>query len=167
MKAQAGSARTPKLRADLYAAAATLIAVLERIEPERWARVPGSSVWSVGKDASHVAEAAAYHLWIVRLTIGQTASSRRPIIERRELTTAMTTRETVDLIRRRTEEAGALISSLSDEQLALPTRPPRARASALAGTIELVVIGHYDTHRRAIERKLRDGTVGSVHASGS
>ena len=61
MKAQAGSARVVKLEADLRAAAAALISVIQRIEPERWAHVPGSSIWSVGKDAAHVAEAAAYH----------------------------------------------------------------------------------------------------------
>jgi hypothetical protein len=115
-------------------------------------------VWSVGKDAAHVAEAAAYHQWIVRLTIGQNVSWRRPIIERQELTTTMTAQQALDLIRQRTEEGAALISSLSDEQLDLPTRPPRARGQALADTIELVLIGHYDVHRRDIERKLRDGT---------
>jgi uncharacterized damage-inducible protein DinB len=157
MKAQAGPARAAKLVAELDAAAAALISLLQRIEPERWTHVPDSSVWSVGKDAAHVAEAAVYHQWIVRLTIGQKVSSRRPVIERQELTTTMTARQAVELIRQRTEEGAALISGLSGEQLALTTRPPRARAQALADTIELVLIGHYDTHRRDIERKLRDG----------
>ena len=158
MNDRAGSVRAAKLEADLHAAAATLISVVQRIEPERWTHVPGPSVWSVGKDAAHVAEAAVYHQWIVRLTFGQKVSSRRPVIERHELTTTMTTQQVVDLIQRRTEEGAALISSLGDDQLALPTRPPRARAQALADTIELVLIGHYDTHRRDIERKLRDGS---------
>ena len=152
------SARTAQLETDLHAAAAALISVVQRIEPERWAHAPGSSVWSVGKDAAHVAEAAVYHQWIVRLTIGQKVSSRRPVIERQELTTTMTTQQAADLILRRTKEGAALIASLSDEQLALPTRPARARAQVLAATIELVLIGHYDTHRRSIERKLRDGS---------
>jgi uncharacterized damage-inducible protein DinB len=150
--------RATKLEADLHAVAAALISILEPIEPERWTHVPGRSVWSVGKDAAHVAEAAVYHQWIVRGTIGQVVSSRRPGIERQEVTTTMTAQQAVDLIRRRTEESAALISSLSDEQLALPTRPHRARAQALADTIELVLIGHYDSHSRGIERKLRDRT---------
>jgi uncharacterized damage-inducible protein DinB len=158
MNAPARSARAAKLEADLNAAAATLISVLEPIEPERWTHVPSPSIWSVGKDAAHIAEAAAYHQWIVRLTIGQKVSSRRPVMERQELTTPMTVQEAVALIRQRTEEGGALISSLSDEQLAVPTRPPRARGQVLADTIALVLIGHYDGHRRDIERKLRDGT---------
>lgn len=111
-------ARATKLVADLHAAAAALIKNLERIEPERWSQVPAPSVWSVGKDAAHVAEAAVYHQWIVRLTIGQKVSSRRPAIERTELITTMTAKEAVHLIRQHTEEGVALVSSLSDEELA-------------------------------------------------
>ena len=155
MTAQAGPPRATKLEADLHAAAGALISVLQRIEPEQWVHVPGSSVWSVGKDAAHVAEAALYHQWIVGRTIGQKVSSRRPAIERQKLTTSMTAQQVIDLILERTAEGAALISSLSDEQLALPTRPPRARAQALADTIVLVLIGHYDAHRRGIEQKLR------------
>ncbi len=144
------------LAAHLQEAAAGLISVLERIEPDRWSRVPGPSIWSVGKEAAHVAEANAYHQWIVRRTIGEHVSSSRPAIERLELTTRTTGPQAVDLIRERTEASAALISSLSDEQLAMPTRPPRARAQTLAETIERVLIGHYDAHRRDIERKLSD-----------
>ena len=157
MEAQAGAPRATKLEADLQAAAAELISVVERVEPERWMRVPGSSVWSIGKDAAHVAEAATYHQWIVRLTIGHKVSARRPVIERQQLTTTLTASQAVDLIRERTRDSAALIASLSDEQLALPTRPPRARGQALADTIERVLIGHYQAHRRDIEQKLRQG----------
>ena len=156
MTTDAGSARASRLVADLRAAAAALVSSLEGIEPERWAHVSGPSGWSVGKDAAHVAEAAVYHQWIVRRTIGQSVSSRRPAIERQERTTALTTQQAVDLIRRRTEDGAALIETLTDEQLALPTRPVRPRAPTLADVIELVLIGHYDTHRRDIERKLSD-----------
>jgi uncharacterized damage-inducible protein DinB len=156
MTVQAGSARAKQLGADLRVAAGALLSLLERIDPERWSNVPGSSVWSIGKDAAHVAEAAVYHQWIVRLTIGEEVSSRRPAIERRELTTAMTTQQVMDLIRQRTDEAAALISGLTDIQLNAPTRPPRARGQMLADTIELVLIGHYHAHRRDIERKLRE-----------
>jgi uncharacterized damage-inducible protein DinB len=142
MKSQASVALGPRLEADLRTAASALISVLERIEPERWTHVPGASVWSVGKDAAHVAEAAAYHQWIVRRTIGQKMSGRRPVLERQELTTTMTTEQAVDLIRQRTNEGAALISSLSDEQLAMPARPPRARAQMLADTIQLVLVRH-------------------------
>jgi uncharacterized damage-inducible protein DinB len=161
MESHANAPRAATLGADLLAAASTLISVLERMEPERWMHVPGPSVWSVGKDADHVAEAAVYHQWIVRLTIGQKVSGRRPVIERQELTTIMTMQQAVDLIRKCTDEGAALISSLTDEQLAMPTRPPRARGQVLADTIRLVLIGHYDGHRRDIERKLRDGGMAS------
>jgi uncharacterized damage-inducible protein DinB len=156
MNVQAGGARGKKLAAELHAAAEGLISLLERIDPERWSQVPGPTVWSIGKDAAHVAEAAVYHQWIVRVTIGEKVSSRRPAIERLELTTAMTPRQGVDLIRDRTDEGRALLAGLTDEQMALPTRPPRARGQVLAETVELVLIGHYDAHRRDIERKLGD-----------
>jgi hypothetical protein len=74
----------------------------------------------------------------------------------------MTTEQAVALIRQRTNEGAALISTLSEEQLAMPTRPPRARAQVLADTIQLVLIRHYDTHRRDIELKLRDGRPASL-----
>ena len=64
-------------------AAARLIAVIEPIDDERWRNPSEPGVWSIGKDAEHVAEAAVYHQWIVRLTIGQKVSSRRPALERR------------------------------------------------------------------------------------
>jgi hypothetical protein len=156
MKVQAASSRATTLAADLNATAAALVSVVQLIEPEWWTHVPGASVWSVGKDAAHVAEDAVYHQWIVRLTIGQKVSSRRPAIERRELATTMMAAEVVDLICQRSAEGVALISSLSDEQLALPTRPPRAQGQLLVDTINRVLIGHYDVHRLDIERKLPD-----------
>ncbi len=61
----------------------------------------------------------------------------------------------------RTLEGAGLIASLTDDQLTLPTRPPRAQGEALAGTIERVLIRHYDAHRREIERKLRRGAPGA------
>lgn len=103
----------------------------------------------------HVAEAAIYHQWIVRLTIGQAAASRRPAIERNRMTTHHSPREVVDLLNERTREGVRLLLDLTDEQLELPTRPPRARGQRLAETIERVLIGHYDTHRLEIEAKLR------------
>jgi hypothetical protein len=106
------------LVADLHAASAALIASVEQTRPELWWRVPAASEWSLGKVAAHVADAATYHQWIVRVTIGQKVSSRRPPIERSELATTLTPAQTIDLIRQRTREGAALISSLSDEQLA-------------------------------------------------
>jgi len=152
----AASARAMKLGADLDAVAAALIAVLEGVDAERWAAIPEPAVWSIGKEAAHVAEATAYHQWIVRLTIGEKVSSQRPAIERKELTTEFSPTQAVDLIRQLTAKGAALIRSLTDDQLELPTRPPRARASVLVETIEQVLIAHYDGHRREIEQKLRD-----------
>jgi hypothetical protein len=106
------------------------------------------------------------HQWIVRLTIGQKVPAPRPAIERLVLTTSMTARHLVDLIRHRTAESAALISSLTDDQLALPTRPARARGQVLADTIGLVLIGHYHARRRDIERKLQAAGMrpGAVHS---
>lgn len=147
---------TATLEARLRAAAAALVQVLEGIEPERWKRLPDPPAWSIGKDAAHVAEAAVYHQWIIQLTIGEPVSSRRPAIERKERATALTVREAIDLILVRTDDSAALIAALTGEQLALLTRPPRAGAATLAETIERVMVGHYEQHRREIARKLRE-----------
>ena len=155
MDERARSERAATLAARLDDAAAALIAVIAQIEPERWGIVPAPGVWAIGKDAEHVIEAAGYHQWIVRLTIGQKVSSRRPVLERKRLITDLSPQEAVIQLRRRTEEGAELILGLTDEQLNLPTRPPRSRSQALAETIELVLIGHYDVHRGDIEAKSR------------
>jgi len=147
--------RSRALAERLQRAAAALIAVVEPIDDDRWRRVPDPGIRSIGKDAEHVADAALYHLWIVRRTVGDAVSSRRPAIERNQMTTDRSPREVVELLRERTEEGARLLLDLTDAQLDLPTRPPRARAAVLAETIERVLIGHHDVHRAAIEAKLR------------
>ena len=131
-------------------------ALIAGIDDDHWHRVPDPGTWSIGKEAEHVAEAAGYHQWIVRLTIGDTvSSSRRPVLERKQMTTALSPHEAAELIRQRVDEGVRLLLELTDEQLALPTRPPRANAAILADTIDRVLVGHFDPHRVAIEAKLR------------
>lgn len=149
------SQRPAALAERLREAAAALIAVVESIDNDRWRLVPKPDVWSIGKDAAHVAEAAIYHQWIVRLTIGQALASRRPVIERSQMTTDLSPRDVVEMLHVRTQEGLRLLLDLTGEQLELPTRPPRARGQRLAETIERVLIGHYDIHRLEIEAKLR------------
>ena len=100
----ARSERATTLAARLDEAAAALISVVANIEPDRWRRIPAPGVWSIGKDAEHVIEAAGYHEWIVRLTIGQRVPSRRPVLERRQLTTDLSPQQAVALLRRRSDE---------------------------------------------------------------
>lgn len=154
MDGQEAPQRSEALAARLRKVAAALITVVESID-DRWSHVPAPGVWSIGKEAEHVAEAAVYHQWIVRLTIGEAVSSRRPAIERNLMTTARSPSEVVELLRVRTEDGARLLLDLTDAQLHRPTRPPRARAQVLADTIERVLIGHYDIHRAEIESKLR------------
>ncbi len=90
----------------------------------------------------------------MRLTIGEKVSSRRPVLERRQMTSTLSQREAAELIRQRVEEGALLIINLTDEQLDLPTKPPRANGQVLGDTIDRVLIGHFDTHRAAIEAKL-------------
>ena len=59
------------------------------------------------------------------------------------------------MIRQRVEDGVRLLLTLTDAQLALLTRPPQANALFLADTIDLVLIGHFDTHREGIVAKLR------------
>ena len=49
----------------------------------------------------------------------------------------------------------AQLRDLTDEQLDLPTRPPRATARVLADAIDQILIEHIDSHRAEIEVKLR------------
>ena len=55
-----GSVRTA-LVDRLRDASDRLVAVIEALDDDRWRRVPDPRVWSVGREAEHVAEAAAYH----------------------------------------------------------------------------------------------------------
>ena len=150
-----GSARAAALATELERVAEAAIASFANAPVDHWMLVPGPGVWSAGKDAEHVAEAAVYHLWIVRKTIGERVPAARAAIERGRLTTSLSPNEAADQVRRRTQEGVDLIRSLTDEQLTLPTRPPRAGNANLASTIERVLIGHYAVHREAIEAKLR------------
>lgn len=155
MVREPNSGRAAELAGDLEDAASGLIAVVAEIEPDRWRHVPGPGVWAIGKEAEHVVEAAGYHEWIVRLTIGDKVSSRRPVLERSRLTSELSPREVAGLLRTRSGEGAALIRGLTDAQLGPPTKPPRAGAAPLAATIERVMIGHYGTHRAELEAKLR------------
>jgi hypothetical protein len=156
---QPGNSDVPSPRASalvehLRAAANDLIAVIARIDSVTWAGVPSAGVWSPGKDAEHVADATAYHLWMVRLTLGHKVPAR-PVLERKLLTARRSQPEVVDLLRRQTEEIATLVQALGDQHLDRPPRPPRARLRTLAAFIESVLIGHYHTHRLDIESKLR------------
>ena len=155
MVSPVASTRATVLASDLESASEAVVEILENVPPDRWTHVPGPGVWSVGKDAEHMSEAAAYHQWIIRRTIGQPVASRRPRLERIRLTTDLSPREAIDLLRQRTVEGAKLIRALTDEQLDLPTRPARARAQNLAGTIERVLVGHYRSHLDDIAAKLR------------
>lgn len=148
------SSHAEALVAQLQRASEALITMVEQIDPERWPHIPGPGVWSPSKDAEHVADGAAYHQWLVRLSLGQQVPAR-PGIERKQLTAQRSQREVVDLLRQRTEDSANLVRGLSEAQLNLPARPPRARSRTLAQMIEGTLIGHYDTHRKEIASKLR------------
>ena len=127
-RSSARSERAATLAARLDEAAAALIAVVAHIETDRWRRIPAPGVWSIGKDAEHVIEAAGYHQWIVASRSGRRCL--RDVRSSNVSSSPPTCRheEAVALLRRRTEEGGELILGLTDEQLNLPTRPPRARS---------------------------------------
>jgi hypothetical protein len=153
-KANASSPRARALVEQLREAADALIGVVEHIDPADWMRVPGPGVWSPGKDAEHVADGAALHQWLVRVTLGH-KRLERPGFERDQLTALLSQRDVVELLRQRTEESASLVLGLTDEQLDLPVRPPQARPRTLARMIGERLIGHYRTHHQEIEAKLR------------
>ncbi len=150
--------RADTLASRLRDAADALIAVIEPISDGVWHRVPDPGAWSIGKEAEHVAEAAGYHQWIVRLTIGEKVPSRRPVLERSRMTSDMSPHDAAELIHQRVEDGERLLLGLTDAELALPTKPARANGKVLADTIDLVLIGHFDVHRSSIEAKLRDAS---------
>jgi hypothetical protein len=61
----------------------------------------------------------------------------------------------VELLRLRTTESANLIQGLTDEQLELPAKPPRAQPRTLQQMIEGQLIGHYRSHYADIDSKLR------------
>lgn len=162
------SERAAALAARLEEAGGRLIAVVESIDEARWRLTPEPGVWSISKDVEHAAEAAAYHHWIVRLTIGDKVLRRKPVLERVQLTSELSPPQAVALIRQRTEDGARLLTDLTDQQLELSTQPSRAKAPILAETIEDLLIHHYEVHRAGIEAKLRAfGDVGDAASVGS
>jgi hypothetical protein len=154
IRRQPAAERAKVLATRLREASRELVAVIARIEDRDWMSVSEPGVWSIGKEVDHVAEAAAYHQWIVRLTIGERVSARRPVLERRQMTSDLSPRQAADLLRQRTDDGVRLIGALNDDQLDLPTRPARANDPILADTIAAVLISHIDGHRADILVKL-------------
>ena len=149
-----GSQRAIALSGRLTEARDAVTSLLERVEGQDWLRVPGPGVWSPSKDAEHVADGNILHQWVVRLTIGQAKASGRPSIERKQLTSSRSRAEVVELVRATLDEAATLVRGLTDAQLDLTTKPPKAGAPSLAKTIQGLMIDHVEHHRRDIETKL-------------
>jgi hypothetical protein len=135
-------------------AADRFITTVVAIDGRRWEQVPDAGVWSIGKEVEHVIEAAAYHQWIVRRTIGDKVPSRKPVLERKQMTSNLSPSDAADLLRQRRDDGVQLIGGLTDEQLDLPTRPPRANDPPLAVTIAGMLIRHVDGHHADILAKL-------------
>jgi DinB family protein len=140
--------RAAELVERLHEASEALIGLVEGIAVDRWAEVARPGEWAPGKDAEHVAEGNALHLWFVRAALGQRIG-RRPVIHRTRLTAELIQVEVITQLKQRAEESGRVILSLSEEELALP-----CRGRSLGEFIERVLIGHYLRHQAAIERKL-------------
>jgi uncharacterized damage-inducible protein DinB len=147
------ASRSTALADRLQRAVDDLIGVIGGVDLRRWREIPVSGGWSIGKEAEHVAEAAAYHRWIVRRTIGG-ATEARPAIERTRQTSDLSPSEAVTRIRESGDDGVRLILGLTDDQLDLPTTPRRARHGRLGETIEHVLVAHVEGHRRYIEARL-------------
>ncbi len=79
--------------------------------------------------------------------------SGRPGIERKNLTSSRSPADVVELVRATLDEAATLVRGLTDAQLDLTTKPPKAGAPSLATTIQGLMIDHVE-HHREIEAKL-------------
>ena len=148
------SPRATALADRLTNARDSLTSVLERIDLDDWLRVPAPGVWSPGKDAEHVADGNVLHQWVVRLTIGQAKASARPRIEREQMTSTRSPTEVIAFVHDTLGEAAILVRGLTDHQLDLVTKPPKAGAPSLAETVQGLMIDHVEHHRREIEAKL-------------
>jgi hypothetical protein len=148
------SPRAANLADRLEAASLALATLFERIDSDAWLAVPAPGVWSPGKDAEHVADGNVLHQWVVRLTIGQAKVSARPRIEREQLTSTRSPAEVIAFVRNTLGEAATLVRGLSDAELDLTTKPPKAGAPSLERTVQGLMIDHIDHHRREIEAKL-------------
>src|SRR5438105_6212429 len=91
------SSRATALVERLRQVSEALIGLVGAIESERWMNMPRPGVWSARKEAEHVADGAAYHLWIVRGGLGQKVPAR-PRIARGQLTAQRSQRNVVDLL---------------------------------------------------------------------
>ena len=130
-----------------------MIELVASADAEAWNRSPAPGAWSPGKEADHVADALPLHLWFVRKSLGERAGSR-PAIERATLTTDRSPAEVAERIRRERDTAVALVSQLTNEQLELPSNPPRGRHDRVAELLQSLVIGHLETHRRSLDEAL-------------
>jgi hypothetical protein len=90
--------------------------------------VPAPGVWSVGKEAEHVAEGAVLHQWIVRLSVGERVGASRPGVERKELTTRLTPAETVDTATPHCVNRGADVNDVRWKRYPLAAASAHARA---------------------------------------
>ena len=138
----------------MRATAAALIAVVERMQPEWWTQLRKPGEWSPGKDAEHVADAAAMHLWHVCRALGMHQPGP-PVVERARLTPVRSQAEVVVLLHTRAEDGARLIERLTDAQLDLAAKPARRSPKTVAELVARPLISHFATHRHAIELKLR------------
>src|SRR5438067_2310062 len=130
------AATAQRLVERLEKASEAFIELVESIQPDQWARQPKAGTWSPSKDAEHVADGIALHLWFVRAALGE-RRGRQPVINRARMAAQLSQPDVVALLRERTRESGETISRLSDAQL---ERPCRTRT---VGTfVERVIIGH-------------------------
>jgi uncharacterized damage-inducible protein DinB len=145
---------TDSLIEQLHQASEALIGLLNTVDDERWSGQPCAGVWSIGKDAEHVADGNALHRWIVRVTLGEDSPRKRPAVERQLMTARGTRTETIALLQRATKESAALIARLTNEQLKLEAKPTSSRPRPLAEMIERTLIGHIHHHQEEIQAKL-------------
>ena len=142
--------RAVALASQLRATAAGLIDTIECIQPEVWDRVRKPGEWSPGKDAEHVTDAVALHLWHVCDALGL-AHPDPPQIERARLTALRSQVEILATLRSRVAHAAALIEDLTDAQLEALDRNSRP----IANIIQRPLIRHLGKHHEEIEKKLR------------
>jgi hypothetical protein len=146
------------LARQLEQVAERFITFIESIEPAAWDRQGTPDEWAPSKDAEHVLEATVMHQWVVRRSLGHKTTSTRPPVERAHMTACMPQHHLVQRLRDCTQEGIELISGLTPEQLQTPVKSASAKKRTVQNFIEGPLIGHFETHRMEIAKKLKTAT---------
>lgn len=150
--------RAEQFAAQFEAANNALIDAIRGCSDEDWQKRSASEGWPVGVLAHHVAVSYAPIAGAVK-TVADGGVLPPMSLQDQAATNAqhaeeyahVTKQETLDALRRPSEDVAALVRGLSDEQLARTTTAFGGREMSVVQLVEYVVIGHPKQHLASIQ----------------